>query len=437
VARTLAVALVVLLAAPARATQDAVERRFQDAKAEASRLKKDRVRAKFRHNWERVIERFESVAKKAPRHARAPDALFDGAKLYEDLSRLSRATSDLEAAVELYGRLAAKYPRSRLADDALIAAARIKLERRGETAEARALLERLLEEQAGGDRAKEASTLLARLPRTAKPAPRPSATTNTTTPAAAATEAAATTVAEIRKLAPGGEITLSEHMGLKVRRVVVDAGHGGHDSGAVGADGAQEKDVALAIAQKLAEKLRALGLEVDLTRDDDRFVPLEERAEIANRAKADLFISVHCNAAPGKKTHGIETYTLDVSHDRYALRLAARENATTEHTVGDLQLILADLATKSNAADSERLADRVQQSLSGKLNAKSLGVKHALFFVLLGAKMPAILVETGFITHPKEGKSLGDEKYQEQAAEAIQQGVKEFLDSRERLARVD
>jgi N-acetylmuramoyl-L-alanine amidase len=409
----LAAALIVSLSLPVFA---GVEQRFAEAKADAARLKRDGARAKFRHNWERVIERFEQIAK--TRDARAPDALFNAARLYEDLSRVSRAREDVQAAVAAYERLAERHPRSRLADDALYAAARMRLERRGDTAGARADLERLLAEQSAGDMAGAAKALLARLP-----APKP------------VTETVAATATELKKIDPA---TLSEQAGLKVRKVVVDPGHGGHDSGAVGAGGAQEKDVCLGVAKRLAERLRDMGLEVELTRDDDRFVPLEERTDFANAAKADLFISIHANAsAPGKKSHGVETYFLDVAHDRYALRLAARENATTEHTVSDLQLILADLATKSNAADSERLARKVQAALAGKLKAKSLGVKHALFFVLLGAKMPAILVEAGFITHAKEGKKLADPKYQEEAAAAIQQGVKEFIDSRERLAQVD
>ncbi|PZR17724.1 MAG: N-acetylmuramoyl-L-alanine amidase [Archangium gephyra] len=238
------------------------------------------------------------------------------------------------------------------------------------------------------------------------------------------------------------EISLAQQLGLKVRRVIIDAGHGGHDTGAIGPGGTREKDVALAIAKKLAARLEEAGLEVILTRDDDTFVKLEERTRLANRQKGDLFISVHCNAAPSTKMRGIETYTLNTSSNRYSIRLSARENATTERGVGDLQYILADLATKANTGESSRLADRVQRSLIRNLSAdykgvKDLGTKEALFFVLLGAKMPAILVETSFLSHPEEEERLADEKYQSKVADSIAEAVGGFLEDRNKLAQVD
>lgn len=238
------------------------------------------------------------------------------------------------------------------------------------------------------------------------------------------------------------ELTLAQQLGLKVRRVIIDAGHGGHDTGAIGPGGTREKDVALAIARKLAARLEEAGLEVVLTRDDDTFVKLEERTRIANRQKGDLFISVHCNAAPSNKLRGIETYTLNTSSDRYSIRLSARENATTERGVGDLQYILADLATKANTGESSRLAERVQRSLIRNLSAdykgvKDLGTKEALFFVLLGAKMPAILVETSFLSNPEEEERLADDTYQSKVADSIAEAVGGFLEERNKLAQVD
>ena len=239
------------------------------------------------------------------------------------------------------------------------------------------------------------------------------------------------------------ELTLAEQLGLKVRRVVIDAGHGGHDTGAIGPSGVREKDVALAIALKLKDRLEKSGLEVLLTRDDDTFVKLEERTHFANARKGDLFISIHCNAAPSRKMRGVETYTLNTSSDRYAIRLAARENASTERGVSDLQFILADLATKANTEESTRLADKVQKTLVKSLRAgrhktlKDLGTKEALFFVLLGAKMPAILVETAFLSNAEEEKLLGSAAYQDDTAQAIADAVQSFLDERSRLARVD
>lgn len=247
---------------------------------------------------------------------------------------------------------------------------------------------------------------------------------------------------QLAKAEGGAELSLAQQLGLKVRRVIIDAGHGGHDTGAIGPKGTKEKDVALSIAKKLAEKLEAAGLEVLLTRDDDTFVKLEDRTRFANREKGDLFISVHCNAAPSKTLRGIETYTLNTSSNRYSIRLAARENSTTERGVGDLQYILADLATKANTGESAHLAERVQRSLVRNLggtykSVKDLGTKEALFFVLLGAKMPAILVETSFISHPEEEERLADEKYQQDVADSISEAVGGFLEERNKVAQVD
>ncbi len=238
------------------------------------------------------------------------------------------------------------------------------------------------------------------------------------------------------------DVTLAEQLGLKIRRVVIDAGHGGHDTGAIGKGGTLEKDVALAIALDVAAQLEAAGYEVILTRKDDTFVKLEDRAKIANAAKGDLFISVHCNSAPTRRLRGIETYTLNTSADKYATRLAARENAATERGVGDLQLILADLATKANTGESERLASRVQGSIVKSLTprykgVRDLGHKEALFFVLLGAKMPAVLVETSFLSHPDEEKLLASKDYQKDLARAIVQGVNGFVSDRGRVAQVE
>jgi N-acetylmuramoyl-L-alanine amidase len=231
--------------------------------------------------------------------------------------------------------------------------------------------------------------------------------------------------------------------GLKVHRVVIDAGHGGNDTGAIGPTGVKEKDVTLAIARKLASKLEDAGLEVVLTRDTDRYVKLADRTALANEKRGDLFISVHCNAGASRKWRGVETYTLNLNSDRYAARLAARENAGSERGIGELQYILADLATKANTDDSTRLAHAVQSELhdavreDGGKEARDLGVKQALFFVLVGARMPAILVETSFISNPEEEKLLKTASYQDDVAGSIADGVDRFIADREKLARGD
>jgi N-acetylmuramoyl-L-alanine amidase len=252
--------------------------------------------------------------------------------------------------------------------------------------------------------------------------------------------ASATKARELRAAARKAPASVAAQLGLKTRRVVVDPGHGGRDTGAVGPHGIREKDVALSIARTLAERLRALGFSVILTRKDDSYVSLDERTRIANEARADLFVSVHCNAARSRRLSGVETWTLNVASDRYAARLATFENADAERTVSDLRLILADLATRANTTDAHELAQSVQGSLVRTLRSRvgkvgDHGVKHALFYVLLGARMPAILVETGFISNAVEESRLRNRKYQASTAEAIARGVKEFVDGRQRLAR--
>jgi N-acetylmuramoyl-L-alanine amidase len=235
--------------------------------------------------------------------------------------------------------------------------------------------------------------------------------------------------------------SVAAQLGLKVRKVVIDPGHGGRDAGAVGPHGLREKTVALAIARKLAARLRAQGLSVVLTRDRDVFVSLDDRTRIANEAHADLFVSIHCNAARRRNLSGVETWTLNVASDRYAARLAAYENAEDERRVSDLRLILADLATKANAGDARELAQSVQTSLVRTLRSRvgsvrDNGVKQALFYVLLGTRMPSILVETAFLSNPEEEARLRSAKYQDGTADAIARGMRDFLDGRRKLAMV-
>jgi N-acetylmuramoyl-L-alanine amidase len=216
--------------------------------------------------------------------------------------------------------------------------------------------------------------------------------------------------------------------------VVIDAGHGGKDPGASGPSGLMEKDVVLDISRRLRELMQQEPQwRVTLTRDTDVFIPLEERTAIANAKGADLFVSIHANSAERPDAYGIETYFLDLASDEQSMRVAARENATTVSKVSDLQRILRDLQMTSKRNESSLLAGSVQQALvqapnAGK-NGRDLGVKHAPFLVLMGAEMPSILVETGFVSNPGEERKLAAPKYRAQAARAIFDGIKEYLAS--------
>lgn len=221
----------------------------------------------------------------------------------------------------------------------------------------------------------------------------------------------------------------------KIRRIVVDPGHGGHDPGAVGPSGLQEKDVVLAIGLKLRQMLRdELGLDVVMTRSTDVFIPLEERTAIANKVNADLFLSVHANAAPNRNASGIETYYLNLAKTEKAAQLAAKENGTSLEKVSVLQAILFDLMANYKLNDSAHLADEVQKALHKKARAtyadvKNLGVKQGPFYVLVGATMPSILVESAFLSNAQEEARLKDPAYRDLTAEGILDGVRGYISS--------
>jgi N-acetylmuramoyl-L-alanine amidase len=226
-----------------------------------------------------------------------------------------------------------------------------------------------------------------------------------------------------------------------IRRIVVDAGHGGHDPGATGPRRVREKDVTLAIAKRLAKRLRAAGFEVVLTRKDDRYLALEERTALANTARGDLFLSIHANAHPRRTRGGVETYFLNVADDRYAARLAARENGLDLGGEREAVRILSDLDAKASAGASQRLARLVQHEITTGVRTRvgevrDLGVKGALFYVLLGARMPAVLVETAFISNRDEERRLASATYQEEVAAGIARAVSGFARGGARVAAV-
>jgi N-acetylmuramoyl-L-alanine amidase len=229
-------------------------------------------------------------------------------------------------------------------------------------------------------------------------------------------------------------ITLAQQLGLRVRTIVLDPGHGGKDPGAI-AFGLKEKDIVLKVAKMLAPILeKRLRCKVILTRTTDVFIPLEERTAIANTHDADLFVSLHINASPSEKAHGIETYYLNLTTNPEAMRVAARENATSTHQMSDLQNILSDIMKNSKINESARLAELVNNSIVTGLkknfsDIKSMGVKQAPFYVLIGAEMPAILVEMSFITNKDDVKHLQNNHFLENIASDISSGIQSYISS--------
>src|SRR3989304_6106034 len=238
---------------------------------------------------------------------------------------------------------------------------------------------------------------------------------------------------EVRSQPTPDKPTLAQQLGLKIKRIGIEAGHGGKDSGAVGKKGLKEKDVVLKIAKGLKETLsKETGAEIFMTRDDDTFIPLEERTSIPNTKESDLFLSIHANASLNRKASGVETYYLDLTNDEVAIRLAARENAVSSKKMSDLQYILNDLIKTSKTNESSRLAEVVQESLVSNLKVKysdikGNGVKGAPFYVLVGTHMPSVLVEVSFISNPKEEARLSDSNYIKEIVAGITNGVNRYV----------
>jgi N-acetylmuramoyl-L-alanine amidase len=226
-----------------------------------------------------------------------------------------------------------------------------------------------------------------------------------------------------------GTDNLEKH---KISRIVIDPGHGGKDPGATGPCGATEKEITLAVSKELAARLRDDAYEIFLTRKSDTFVPLEERTAFANKKKADLFISVHVNANDRVSLRGVETYFLNLTTDASAIKVADRENAVASKTMGDLQFIIKDLMLNARINESSRFASSIQKSIISSLGRaghanKDHGVKQAPFYVLMGAQMPSILIETGFITNAMESKLLQRKSYQHSIVQGIISGINLYV----------
>jgi len=235
-----------------------------------------------------------------------------------------------------------------------------------------------------------------------------------------------------------GDRSLTRALGLKLGRVVLDPGHGGHDAGTHGPSGLTEKDLVLDISQRLAALIEdRLGSEVLLTRTDDTYVPLEGRTKIANDAKADLFLSIHANSSPVKSVTGVETYYLNFTTSRSALDLAARENAPAESSIFDLKDVLEKIALKDKIDESREFASRLQTSLFTLTKAsaatKNRGIKKAPFVVLIGAQMPSVLAEIGFLTNSNDEALMRKTEHRQKIAEALYKGIAAYAESLSQL----
>ncbi|HEX8926918.1 MAG TPA: N-acetylmuramoyl-L-alanine amidase, partial [Terriglobales bacterium] len=230
-----------------------------------------------------------------------------------------------------------------------------------------------------------------------------------------------------------GRESLTRALGLKIGRIVVDAGHGGHDTGTIGPNGLLEKDLVLDVALRLGKLLQGrMNADVIYTRPDDTFIPLETRTAVANQSQADLFISIHANSSNDPSARGIETYYLRFTQAKDALDVAARENAVSEKSIHELQDLVKKIALGEKLEESREFASDVQQALYSGLASKdkglpNRGVKKAPFIVLIGANMPSILAEISFVSNPTDERKLQTPEYRQKIAESLYKGVARYI----------
>jgi N-acetylmuramoyl-L-alanine amidase len=274
-------------------------------------------------------------------------------------------------------------------------------------------------------------------PAVAKPLPAPVKTLRTTTTKNPATgKPDLVQPAATPQPTRDGQSTLTRALGLKIGRIVIDAGHGGHDTGTIGPTGLMEKDLCLDVALRLGKIIQQKlpGADIVFTRSDDTFIPLEERTHIANEAKADLFISIHANSSPDHGARGVETYYLNLKGSAEAMEVAARENSVSQENIHDLQDVVKRIAQTEKIDESRELAADIQDSLSKKIQktakpVKDRGVRKAPFVVLIGADMPSILTEISFLSNASDEQLLKKPEHRQRIAEGVYQGVAAYLAS--------
>jgi N-acetylmuramoyl-L-alanine amidase len=409
---------------------------YLSAKKDYELLAKNKITPQNRLQWERAAERFERLPQEFPKSRYCDAAYYYAGRIYQETSASSKDARTVDRSIRNYRLLVAKYPNSAYAAEGRYRLALALEEGRGDRNEARQQYALVAAKYAASDWGRKSRSRLAVLDaqlQQDKRDPVPATVMPSSNPVPEPWPKPAVLkekLGEPAPLKPGKPASPAP-----IRKIVIDAGHGGRDPGAIGVDGVAEKDIVLAVALRLADKLKKeMGIDAVLTRKDDTFVPLEERTAIANQQGADLFISLHANASPNPEARGLETYYLDNTNDEAALRLAARENGIAREKISDLQFILSDMVQNLKLEDSITLAHRLQGSVVTQMGrrygeVRDLGVKKAQFFVLVGARMPSVLVELFFVTNKAEGRALTSEEYQEALADALYDGIKKYQES--------
>jgi len=268
---------------------------------------------------------------------------------------------------------------------------------------------------------------------TPKPAPSDDGDAPPARPAKTRSQSRSGPTAREARPTASGDRSLIRALGLKIGKIVIDPGHGGHDTGTIGPNGLLEKDLVLDVSKRLGKLLESrLGADVTFTRNDDTFIPLETRTSIANQDQADLFLSIHANSSQDPDARGVETYYLNFTSSADALEVAARENAVSDKSIHELQDLVKTIALKEKIEESREFASDVQRSLHSGLSVKNAGlrdrgVKKAPFIVLIGANMPSILAEISFVSNPGDERRLKTPEYRQRIAESLYRGIAKYV----------
>ena len=383
---------------------------YERAKAQLERLKEGKPGA---NSWQACADAFRKVYDNNPKWYLRVAALFRCGVALEEKARVTKSAVDARNAASVYEQAAKKYPTSALADDALFRAAVVYNELLKDKKKALVHLEHIARRYARADHAKIAAEYRAKIG---------GASQNNTEKQSSGIKAPGST----------GSHMLAAQLGLSVRTIILDPGHGGKDPGAMH-NGVVEKDVNLDVAQRLKTILNKLGYKVYLTRTGNKGISLSERVQFGRRNKGDLFVSIHVNAAENTSISGLETYILDFARTSSASRLAMVENADSGR-LGDMDKILTEILTGARTNESRRLAENIQKSTLSYLKKNGAttrdgGVKGAPFFVLVGSSMPSVLVEVGYCSNKTEASRLKSTKHRQRLAQGLANGIHAYAKS--------
>ncbi|MDR2162116.1 MAG: N-acetylmuramoyl-L-alanine amidase [Desulfovibrio sp.] len=419
----------------AGASLDSLHKRF-DA------LRQDAKRGALRDNWLRLIEDLNRLSAQSRGNAKARTS-FLAARAQEELSHRSFNAQDRIRAIDAYAAVAKNFPKHDLAPSSLYRQAYLLGAILGRTEKAAAVLAALQKNYPRSLAAKDGRALQARLSAGAEPAATRPPAAAARPPAAAAPGQGASSgrkspVPRNRNGEPAPE-DIMEQLGLTVRTIMLDPGHGGKDPGCT-ANKLVEADFTLDMARRIGPLLTKKGFTVLYTRTDNRFLSLPDRTEMANKKKVDLFISIHLNANPSSAVHGLETYYLNEAKTNEAAKVASRENGVSVRNISDLQFILTDVMLSAKLEESRALAQCVHKAIldslrAGRWTASDNGVRSAPFHVLMGARMPAILLEFGYASNAREAQNLRTGAFLQRQAEGVAQGIAAYKEQLAKIAR--